>query len=401
MFLTDKPSDEFAQININVTEAVLIGDDGQESIFQGSKKINLLDLTNYNEPLIFDEVLAGSYSKIRLYIDQLQLVPKDRSANIYPKLPANGKIDLLDQGGFEIVANQTVIVEIDLDANKSIKITETGKSRKYNFRPVVKVDVRTGDLPDKLARFDGIVTELSLQPANSFVVCVEGMLDNCADVRTDANTSFFDENGQPSDYSALMVNDPAVVIGRYELEPKVLLRADVVEVGGSAEQINGKAVSKPANGEFLLLRNNGTEVRVEIQKGTRFFDATGEISPDSLRVGSDLEIEGVFPAQVSNGQPALFRAALIFFEKEDDQQLSGTIISPLDAGKRSFGLSTSNGDTCARVNNGATILLVNTTTAEIIAGTFADLEVGQSVDVFGAIASDSCIDANEVIVDVD
>ena len=97
----------------------------------------------------------------------------------------------------------------------------------------------------------------------------------------------------------------------------------------------------------------------------------------------------------------MFRAALIFFESEDDQQLSGTIISPLDAGKRSFGLSTSSGDTCARVNTGATILLVNTTTAEIIAGTFADLEVGQSVDVFGAIASDSCIDANEVIVDVD
>lgn len=401
LFLTDKPSDEFAQININVTEAVLIGDDGQESIFQGSKKINLLDLTNYNEPLIFDEVLAGSYSKIRLYIDELQLVPKDRSANIYPKLPANGKIDLLDQGGFEIVAGQTVIVEIDLDANKSIKITETGKARKYNFRPVVKVDVRTGDLPDKLARFDGIVTELSLQPANSFVVCLNGMLDNCADVRTNASTSFFDENGQPTDYSALMVNDPVVVIGRYELEPKVLLRADVVEVGGSAEQINGKVVSKPVSGQFLLLQDNGTEVLVEIQKGTRFFDATGELSPDALRIGADLEIEGVFPAQVSNVPPALFRAALIFFETEAAQQLSGTIIEPLDAGKRSFGLSTSSGDTCARVDNGAAILLVNTTRSEVIAGTFADLKVGQSVDVFGVIASDSCIDATEVIVDAD
>ena len=117
-------------------------------------KIDLLDLTNYNEPIVFGEVPAGTYTKIRLYIDELQLVPHDRSANIYPKLPANGKVDLLDQGGFEVLPGRTVLIEIDVDANKSIKITETGSGRKYNFRPVVKVDIMDGGLPDKLARIE-------------------------------------------------------------------------------------------------------------------------------------------------------------------------------------------------------------------------------------------------------
>ena len=61
IFLTDDPSDDFAQINLNVTEAVLIGGDGQPSLFQGSKKIDLLDLTNYNEPIVFGEVPAGTH----------------------------------------------------------------------------------------------------------------------------------------------------------------------------------------------------------------------------------------------------------------------------------------------------------------------------------------------------
>jgi len=400
LFFTDDPTDEFAEINLNVTEAVLIGGEGQPSLYQGSKKINLLDLTNYNEPFVFGEVPAGTYSKIRLYIDELQLVPHNRSANIYPKLPANGKVDLLDQGGFEVVAGQTVLIEIDIDANNSIKITETGNGRKYNFRPVVKVDIMGGGTPDKLARFEGTITELSHQPADRFVVCSVDVPDNCVDVRSSGSTSFFDENGQATDYSALAVHDAVVVIGRFELEPKMLLRASVVEIGGTAEQISGKVISKPVGGQFLLLKNDGIEVIVEIQKGTRFFDANGERSPDSIVVGTELEVEGVFPPQVSNVGPNLMRAALIFFEAEDDEKLSGTIIKPMDATARSFGLSTPGGDTCVRVQQNAYILLVDTDLSEVQKGSFEGLKIGQSVDLFGAKAADSCFDANQVIVDV-
>ena len=400
IFLTDDPSDEFAQININVTEAVLIGGEGQPSLYQGSKKIDLLDLTNYNEPIVFGEVPAGTYNKIRLYIDELQLVPHDRSANIYPKLPANGKIDLLDQGGFEVLPGRIVLIEIDVDANKSIKITETGNGRKYNFRPVVKVDIMDGGLPDKLARIEGIVKEIPAAPAGRFVVCATDMPGECIEVDSDTATSFFDVDGLGTDFATLMINDPVIVIGRYAVEPEIVLNALVVEIGGSAVQVSGKAVSKPVDGQFLLLKNDGIEVIIEIQKGTKFFDASGEISPASIDVGTDLEIEGVFPLQVSNIGPMLMRAALIFIEAEDDQQLSGTIIAPLDTVAGTFGLSTSAGDTCVRVNTDAYILLVDTELSEVKVGSVANLELGQDVDLFGTEAADSCFEADEVIVDV-
>ena len=400
IFLTDDPSDEFAQINLNVTEVVLIGGEGQPSLYQGSKKIDLLDLTNYNEPIAFGEVPAGTYSKIRLYIDELQLVPHDRSANIYPQLPANGKVDLLDQGGFEVLPGRTVLIEIDVDANKSIKITETGNDRKYNFRPVVKVDIMDGGLPDKLARIEGFVKEIPAEPAGRFVVCANDMPDECITVDSGTATSFFDEDGLATEFSTLMINDPVVVIGRYEVEPEIILNAVVVEIGGGAVQIRGKVVSEPVDGQFLLLKNVGIEVIIEIQESTKYFDASGEISPASIRVGANLEIEGVFPPQVNNIGPMLMRAALIFIETEDDQQLSGTIIAPLDTVARSFGLSTPAGDTCVIVNEDADILLVDTQASEVTMGTVEDLELGQDVDLFGATAADSCFDASEVIVNL-
>jgi hypothetical protein len=257
-----------------------------------------------------------------------------------------------------------------------------------------------GGLPDKLARIEGFVKEIPAEPDGRFVVCATDMPDDCIKVDSGTATSFFDEDGLATEFSTLMIDDPVVVIGRYEVEPEILLNAMVVEIGGSAEQVSGKVVSKPVDGQFLLLKNNGTEVIIEIQKGTKIFDESGEIAPESIQVGTNLEVEGVFPPQVNNIGPMLMRAALIFIEAEGDQQLSGTIIAPLDTVARSFGLSTSEGDTCVRVNAQAHILLVDTDAGEVKKGNVENLELGQNVDLFGATASDSCFDANEVIVDV-
>ena len=159
LLLTDGPTDELSAINLAVTEATLIGDMGQQVVFSGNKTINLLDLANFDQTIAVGEVAAGSYSKIRLRIENLELVDKTTGAITYPKLPANGKIDLLDQTGFAVYPGRTLVVVIDIDANKSIHIVETG-SGKFNFRPVVKVDIMDGGLPAKLVRMEGRGTEM-------------------------------------------------------------------------------------------------------------------------------------------------------------------------------------------------------------------------------------------------
>jgi len=403
LLFTDKPTDEFSAIKLNVIEAILISDGGHQTVFQGSEPIDLLDLTNFNEPIIFGEVDAGTYTKLRLIIDELELVPHDGSPSIYPKLPANGKIDMLDPEGFDVLPGRTLLVEIDMDANKSIKITETGNSSKYNFRPVVRVNFMDGGLPDKLARVEGIVSEIYADPAGSYKLCDIETPSSCIDVLTGAGASIFDDQGLATDFSTLTVNAHVVVIGRYVVDTNIALDSVVLEIGGNAEQIKGNVVSAPMDNQFLILTNENGDMVVELQTDTKFFDASGEIGSDSIVIGADIEVEGVQPAKADPADPDLIRAALVFVEAEDDEQLSGTIIDPfrpLEA-PRSFGLMpVDGGDTCVRVKDDAAILLVDTVASEVTVGTIDDLELGQMVDLFGLPAADSCFEANEVIVDV-
>jgi len=403
LLFTDRPTDEFSAIKLNVTEAILIGGDsasGQQILFQGSEPIDLLDLTNYSEPIIFGEVNAGIYTKLRLVIDDLELVPNDGSPSEFPKLPANGKIDLLDPSGIEILPGRTLIVEIDMEANKAIHIVSAGNSDKYQFRPVVKanfMDGDLGDLPNKLARLEG--TASNVDPAGTFVLCDIESPDSCIDVSTDEDTSVFDVDGLDTGFGTLMNGDAVVVIGSYSVDGSILLNAVVLEIGGTAEQIKGSVVSTPANEQFLVLRVGGEEIVVELQAGTKFYDENGALGAASIIIGADVEVEGVQPAQADITDTDLIRAALVFIEAEADDQATGTIIVPIDAGSRSFGLTqTGGGDICVRVNDDADILLVDIAASEVTMATFAELAVGQVIDLFGK--SNDCFDANEVIVDV-
>jgi len=402
LLFTDKPTDEFSAIKLNVVEAILISDDdGQQIFFQDSKSIDLLDLTNFNEPIVFGEVNVGVYTKLRLRIDKLELVPNDGGPSIFPALPANGKIDLLDPEGFEVLPGRTLLAEIDMDANKSIKITGAGNGRKYNFRPVVKANFMNGGLPDKLARVDGFVSEIYADPAGSYRLCDVAMPDNCIDVITGAGASIFDNEGLATEFSTLMVNDTVVVIGRYVVDPDIALDTVVLEIGGNAEQVSGNVVSMPMDQQFLMVINDNGDIVVELQDGTKYFDAAGEISPDAIVVGANLEVEGVRPTKADPADPDLIRAALVFVEAEDALQLSGTIIEPLDAATRSFMLAPVEGnDTCVRVNDPADILLVDVAASEVTMGTIDDLALGQSVDLFGTMATDGCFEADEVLVEV-
>jgi hypothetical protein len=401
LLFTDAPSDDYSAIKLNVTEAVLIGgDESQQVLFQGSEPIDLLDLTNFSEPIVFGEVRAGTYTKLRLYIDDLELVPHDGSDSIFPRLPANGKIDLLQAGGFEVLPGRTLVIEIDMDANKSIKITNAGNSGNVNFRPVVKVKIVDGGLPHKLARLEGTVSGDPDDANGSFTLCDIDSPDHCVAVATSSATGIFDDEGLDTGFNTLNDGDMAVVIGRYETEPDIVLNAVVLEIGGNAEQVKGNVVSNPADSRFLIIADDDSDLVVELQAGTKYFDADGEIGADAIVLGVDVEVEGVKPPKADPADPDLMRAALIFLEAGDDEQISGMIIEPLVEADRSFGLATAIGDTCVRVDAGADILLVDEANSEVTMGTFADLAVDQSVELFGITAADTCFDANEVIVEV-
>ncbi|MDX1506919.1 MAG: hypothetical protein R3358_01485, partial [Woeseiaceae bacterium] len=238
-------------------------------------------------------------------------------------------------------------------------------------------------------------------PAGSFELCDIDSPDHCIPVNTDANTSLFDDEGLGTDFASLMVGDMVVAIGQYETDPGIALNALVVEIGGNAEQIKGSVVSDPQDSQFLVITVDGVDLTVELQPGTKYFDANGPIGEEAIVLGADVEVEGVMPPKADPADPDLIRAALVFLEAPDAEQISGTIIEPLDAATRSFGLTLEGGgDTCVRVDEDADILLVDVGNSEVAEGTFEDLAVDQLVDLFGETAADTCFDASEVIVEV-
>jgi hypothetical protein len=400
LLFTDRASDDFSAIRLNVREAILIGGDavdGQQVLFQGDEPIDLLDLTNFSEPIIFGEVEPGVYTKLRLIIDNLELVPLDGGPSQFPPLPANGRIDMLDPGGIEILPGRTLLAEIDMEANKAIHIVGAGNSGRYRFRPVVKAnfwDGDAGEFPDKLTRVEG--TASGIDPSGTFTLCDIETPDSCIDVATNVDTSIFGPDGTPVDFDTLMDTDPVTVIGRYAVDGGIVIIAALLEIGGNAELIAGQVVSDPVDNQFLLLRGDDTDIVVSLQDGTLYYDETGVLGPEAIVLGASLSVEGVVDAD-------LVRAALVFVEAEEDAQLSGTIAEIPEGSTDSFVLTTDSGDVTVTLVEGADILLVDVAASEVTMGAFENLYAGQVVDLFGTDVStetENLFDANEVIVDV-
>lgn len=398
LLFTDLPTDDLAEINLDVTEAILIGGEGQQTVFTGNIRINLLDLENYVQPIALGDVAVGTYTKLRLRLENLELVEHDGTIH-KPRLPANGKIDLLDQGGFDVLAGRTLVVEIDIDANKSIHVVETGNG-KYNVRPVVKVNFMNVGLPDKLARVEGRIDQILDVTAGTFVLCALDNPDMCLDVDLATDGCVLDANGQPTTFDALAAEDIVVVIGRYvRINNELAIDAIFVEQG-DATQVRGTVNSKPGDdGTFVMIDRDGNEITIALQKNcTRVFGPDGEITDGAaLQIGQGIEVEGVVIPPVAEGDPTLLRAAMILIDGDDaEEQLSGTIAKPLV--DPSFNLSTAGGDICVVLEAEAVITFVSADGTEMTPGSFGELLAGQSADAFGELGTGGCFLANELIV---
>ena len=397
LLLTDLPTDDVKEINFDVVEATLIGDEGQQTVYSGNTRVNLLDLENFSQPIAVSEVAAGTYTKLRLRIENFEIVDNDDVTHT-PRAPANGRIDLLQPGGIEVIPGRVLVAHVDMDANKSIHLVQTGNG-KYRLRPVVRVQFMLDGLPDELVRMEGVITELGPE-LGDFVLCSLDNPDTCFDVSLAPRASVFDTDGTPIDpigIDTFAVEDMVVVIGTYidsDGDDIPDIGAIIVEKG-PAEQIRGIVTEMPdVDGFFLVIDRGGVVTTVELQNGyTKIFGPGGEaLTSDALQAGQGIEVEGV-----SGGDPAVLRAALIILDSADNpEQLSGMIATPIS--EPEFVLSTEAGDIDVCVSTDATITVISDgSSAE---GSFADIMDGRTAYVFGQLdTTDGCFDANDVVVE--
>ena len=372
ILLTDKPADLslFTSINATIESVELLGGDGSKvTIYSGPPKTyDLLKLTHEAIPFTFkDDVPVGTYCKIRLILSELELVladdtPDDPTDNLteYPKLPGNGKLDLVARNCFEVGPGEVVTLQIDIDAGNSIHIVEKGNNNGYNFRPVVFVDVLSESFSGKLVRIEGTITErdedqqtlllcdVSTPPYTDSLGCIEVYFD-------DEKSAFFDNksfDGMPRPLNELFYIDKDEVISivgwpRHSVQatpddvvedpyrPYMKLDALVAELGAFLT-LNGDVTENADSSGFYMDVRTGepiltdSPIDVVLQEapaggnGTRIVSKSGLLLDfNSIVVPKMVQVDGTL--NLMNTEPLLY-AALVIVDTKSSEQVTGEIL---------------------------------------------------------------------------
>jgi len=372
ILLTDKPADLslFTSINATIESVELLGDDegSKVTIYSGPPKTyDLLKLTHEAIPFTFkDDVPVGTYCKIRLILSDLELVltdetPDDPTDNLteHPKLPGNGKLDLVARNCFEVGPGEVVTLQIDIDAGNSIHIVENKKG--FNFRPVVFVDVLSEGFSGKLVRLEGKITE-SDEDQQSLLLCdVSTPLYTdslgCVEVYFGEDSAFFVNNesyeGTPRPLNELFDIEIGAVISivgwpRHSVQsspndveedpyrPYMELDALVAELGDFLT-LNGDVTEDADSSGFYMNVRTGepiltdSPIGVVLQgapaggNGTRIVSKSGLLLDyESIEVPKMVQVDGILDLDT---EPFLYAALVIVDTKSSEtEKVTGTIL---------------------------------------------------------------------------
>jgi len=453
--LTDGPTTDFAEVNVTITEVSLIPDDGSDNnghvvIFQGEKTINLLSLTDFSELFaISNEVPAGQYEKIRLHLKQpngIELIKKDDLGNVietvYPKMTGNGKLDLNPRGDFRVVAGQTLYIQLDIDANKSLHIVATGNGG-YQFRPVIFVDVIDHQFSGKLVRHFGYVHNLDMAN-NHFKLCDQPIdlmnppaagsstgtsetgntteidsiygMDACIKVVAD-DASVFDQDGNPADMSRIQDNDMLTAVGfvrSYEdddldvddlndnSDHEIRLYAEVIEMGDmdTFAVVDGTVATEPQTeaDAFALTLEDATEINVQLQAGTKVFSRSGQrLDYQSIAMGLTASVDGVYSAMDSG----MLKSSLVIVDTamiDTMEKLHGNVLS---VDNNIITISTSEGEKMIRISDDSSIFLMLGADGSSLSDMIDIMAVPSNaeLDAYGHATNDGYFDADTVIIE--
>jgi hypothetical protein len=376
ILLTDGPTDQFCSIMLIVNAVKLISDEGHVTIFEGSRRVDLLDLRDNNELItVGRRVPAGTYEKIRLEIDnkEVRLFECDDDGDrIFPPEIADvpsGKIDLNPRGEFDLEGGSLMLIQLDMDAEKSIHAHQTGNGMKWKFRPVVFVDIFTANAPDRLVRLTGTIENIASDP-DRFDLCDSHVVsrplngdsgprvmtadnddngngdngddpdrDTCVEIRVVEATSIFLEEAEPGEFGDLEEGRTATVLGRFLLSGEDLrVLAELVQQDpDTVEKVRGTIASKVVEGVFELEVDPDQIadlpedlIDVLIQKGTKIYSRRGELldpeKVDPIQLGRRARVVGF--VDLTEGEEQIYSTVIVVDLSEDPlESTSGTFLS--------------------------------------------------------------------------
>jgi hypothetical protein len=270
VLITDGPSVDMNALLLTITKVSLIpaSDDREVVIYEDqlSDRVNVLAYKTEDEPFFLtlkNEVPAGTYSKIRLEIENIE-IQGGPCADKNIKLPS-GKIDLNPRGGFHVDEGETIAIQLDFDANKWINLHEAGNSGKCILRPVIFVDIHTLGQKERCPKI--VKGTIEATGASKFLLKPVGNRGTVW-VVLDETTVVIDATGAVGDESDLNAGDTVFVRGR--LTSDGLLASLVVE--GDLLKISGTSNGVVQNNVFPFTPDSGEELigtaSVQVSDGT-------------------------------------------------------------------------------------------------------------------------------------
>ena len=370
VLVTDAPSHHFDRIELRISRVELIGVHRVE-IFSGSEAIDLLDLEQFSNPFfVAADVPVGEYHKVRLTVDEMtlarEIVAGDGSREVEalrPQLPGDGVIDVVPRGPFFVVPGATLVLEVDVDAEKSIHGEDPGADA-YDVRPIAFMRVVDGsDAIEKRARVRGRIREF-LGPT-AFALCSEEIratrlaapqganasVASCMTVNVAREAEAIDERGEPLAVEALMEGDEVTAVGRLQLERAAMALATTPATPG-------------ADAPFSLANLDGADLQLDASAVERGAHADGTASSPQRPIGAIL---------------------------------SGDVAG-LDPSSRSFRLANADGTACVEIAAGARLLLL-ADDGRVASSTEIPLDhlvAGQAVEAFGRVGV-GCFQADAVV----
>ncbi|MDX1811383.1 MAG: DUF4382 domain-containing protein, partial [Gammaproteobacteria bacterium] len=367
VILTDKPADasRFVAINATITAIELLGDDEQNGIdltLNGNDTtLDLLRLKHEAIPFtVIDNVPVGRYCKIRLSLNDLELVladdtPDDMTDNetAHPNLPGNGKLDLVIRGCFNLASEDVVALQIDIDAGNSIHVVENGHG--FQFRPVVFVDVLDDQFTGKLIRTTGTLSSFD-ELTHTIQLCdvLTGNQNTnqvCVNMKLNENTAFFDNeihNGTPRSLDELFfpetLNKTLTIVGWHHYAspsqknihvppghypPAGLCRLweTGTPPGHQAHPINCDDIPSPLPANTIVVTHDGPVINIDPTLVT--IDALaiqlGDFSKVEGHMSSAIE-SSEFTLDLTSSEPVIDTDSIQVVIQENENNINGTRI---------------------------------------------------------------------------
>jgi len=255
---------DYEHIWITITRVALIPASDEENAIDiySSEEGCVVDLAELEDgDLLFvvdEEVPAGTYEKVRVWVSGISTEGGECDGETI-KVPS-GRIDFNPQGGVMVEPSGTLYVRLQIDAEKSFNLHQTGEGACI-FRPVVFAEILfayPGLCPDL---YEGTVMELLDEDldllTDGFLLdrdcpCLPELVVNLSE-----ETLIFSEEGEPADEGDLSEAAGVVVFGSLTMGGR--LAAAFVKIG-NVLALDGTVGGLQTDGDLTFIPDAGQGV---------------------------------------------------------------------------------------------------------------------------------------------